>query len=279
MAYKIAISPDDRLAVAICEKTRLEHKFKSEAVIWETATGQVIGRFPIEGATLVTFLDPVFRSDSKELAVAVWESAMLGDNILDHRSWTEVQLWDLDNHQITNQFGVPIRGLAYRPGTTELATWSDKGIDFWLSQQFSLPRLSIKNQAAVKWAAFFPSGDRFVALSPKGFDPSDQSISGEVLSFDPTDGRRIGAETYTGLIGPINAVVFTRDGKRFVTATKDRTIRLWDVQTGQENFLLEELASEGTALAFSGDDRFLYCGCADGSIYSWDAGHLSDGVK
>jgi WD40 repeat protein len=36
-----------------------------------------------------------------------------------------------------------------------------------------------------------------------------------------------------GHTGGVNAIAFDRDGSRFVSASSDRTVRLWDAATGQ----------------------------------------------
>src|SRR2546421_12303106 len=67
----------------------------------------------------------------------------------------------------------------------------------------------------------------------------------------------------------ITGGVFTPDGKRFLTASEDRTIRAWDVADGKELFALHGQTAGINALALAGD-HLLISGGEDGSLFLWD---------
>jgi serine/threonine protein kinase/WD40 repeat protein len=69
----------------------------------------------------------------------------------------------------------------------------------------------------------------------------------------------------------VPSVAFSPDGQLLASASKDRTVKVWDAGTGQ---LLHTLAGHTAAIegvAFSPDGRLLASGDFQGAIYLWDA--------
>lgn len=69
----------------------------------------------------------------------------------------------------------------------------------------------------------------------------------------------------------IYVVRFSPDGKRFVTGSADRTIRLWDTVSVKELAVLKGHKDAVSSLAFSPDEKFLVSAGWDGEIRIWDA--------
>jgi WD40 repeat protein len=64
--------------------------------------------------------------------------------------------------------------------------------------------------------------------------------------------------------------VFSRDGKWLASASGDKSIKLWDAQSGQELFSLEGHNRWVAGVHFSPDGKRLASAGADGVIRLWD---------
>jgi WD40 repeat protein len=72
----------------------------------------------------------------------------------------------------------------------------------------------------------------------------------------------------------VNSVAFSPDGKRLASASCDKTVRVWDAQTGQEILILKGHTDCVTCVAFSPDGKRLASATGHGSgneVKVWDA--------
>ena len=78
----------------------------------------------------------------------------------------------------------------------------------------------------------------------------------------------------------VNAVAFTRDGATLVSASTDRTIRHWDVTTGQEvpNSVMGPARAAVMCLTFSPNGQWMASGSIDNLVSLWNA-HTGDREK
>ena len=66
------------------------------------------------------------------------------------------------------------------------------------------------------------------------------------------------------------SVTFSPDGLLIASGGVDRTVRLWDVQTGEEIWRLSPYTFDVYSVAFSSDGRWIASGGADRTVRLWD---------
>jgi WD40 repeat protein len=66
-------------------------------------------------------------------------------------------------------------------------------------------------------------------------------------------------------------VAFSPDGKRIVSGSVDKTVKVWEVQTGKELFTLQGHTGLVQSVAFSPDGSQILSGSWDGTVKVWNA--------
>src|SRR6476469_5472438 len=68
----------------------------------------------------------------------------------------------------------------------------------------------------------------------------------------------------------VNAVAVTTDGKRVISGSADKTIKVWDLATGKEEFTLKGHTYWVNAVAVTADGRHVISGSKDNTLKVWD---------
>ena len=76
--------------------------------------------------------------------------------------------------------------------------------------------------------------------------------------------------TCYGHLNHVNCVVFSPDGTRIASASTDKTIRIWNAQTGEEVATLTGHTAAVVTVAYSPDGSKLASGSDDSTIRLWD---------
>lgn len=105
------------------------------------------------------------------------------------------------------------------------------------------------------------------------FDPENKFAAAEIyslLSCEPNAQAPWPLSILKVQPGNINEIEFTPDGRSVMTASTDKTVCFWDVNTGGRP--LPPLMHDGAVnkALFSPDGRWLATGCSNGSLYVWE---------
>jgi WD40 repeat protein len=112
-----------------------------------------------------------------------------------------------------------------------------------------------------------------VALSPEGKTVATGGFDHTVKLWDAATGKLAAPPEGKSSVrhkGPVLALACSADGA-LASASADRTVRLFDLETMQETAVLEGHTDAVWAVAFSGDGKTLATGSSDGTVKLWDA--------
>jgi WD40 repeat protein len=77
-------------------------------------------------------------------------------------------------------------------------------------------------------------------------------------------------EAFQAHTAPVNAAVYSSDGRYVITAGADQLVKIWDAKTGEEVRTLAGHTGQVLSVAVSPDDRLLVSAAADNTLRLWD---------
>ena len=184
-------------------------------------------------------------------------------------------LWDLaaiaPKHTITGHTS-PITSVSFSPDGKTLASASREDIRFW-----DVERAALKDRR-------YPPGAYSIAFSPNPRVETNTGISLETLAVggliyqpwkialsDTTTGEQV--QEFIGHTDTVNSIAFETTARELVSGSRDKTIRLWDVEKGNTRQTLTGHTDSVLTLAvnpYALSDVHLASGSADKTIRLWN---------
>jgi WD40 repeat protein len=277
---EVAFSPDG--------KRILTGGFHGIATVWDTETGQ-------ELRSLKGFNGPItsvaFRADGKRILIGsgnvetkVWDGET-GQEVLSLKGSSPVsrvaftpdgkriltghpdgtaKVWDAELGQEIHSLkghSADVSCVAVSSDSKRILTGSrDKTVKVWDAEKGQVIHTLKGHISQVISVTFSPDGKRIVT-GGGGFDDPLRPLGGEVKVWEAETGQEI--LSLKGHTDGVTCVVFSPDGKRIVSCTKDiihphtkpGELKMWDAQTGHETLTLKGHNAGEACVAFSPDGK------------------------
>jgi WD40 repeat protein len=275
--WGVTFSPNGRLLASAGD----DHS----VLLWNPDDGQVVRK--LQGHT-----GPVrsvaFRPDGKVLASASKDGT--------------IKLWDAERgdvlHTLAGHKGGAL-AVAFAPGGKRLASaGADAVVRLWDPDQGALVRELSGHTREVHGVAFSADGKLLVSAGSDGtvrtWDPASgqprtvylpgQATALYGVAFGPGGQIATAGEdhhlrvwdgsvmrTFRGHQNHVQGVAFSPDGRRVATASRDRTVKLWKIDTDQQFRAFLGPGAPMLGARFSPDGRRLTSVAEDGTVREWDA--------
>jgi len=234
--------------------------------IWDAMTGKEIRTLSGHSGTVSSL---AFSPDGKTIASGSWKIIKLWDaatgrelcTLSGHSNWVnsvafspngktivsgsiEVKFWDVETGRELHSFPVTVlaSSVAFNPDGKSVV------LGLYCDSIKLIDTVTGKEIRAFPWHSLWVNS---VAFSPDG----KTVISGgdnTIKLCDVATGRQM--HTFSGHLDNVCSIAFSPDGKQIISASKDGTIRLWDVATGKEI---------AAFISFSGSDSQLISASRD----------------
>ncbi len=154
-----------------------------------------------------------------------------------------------------------VNSVAIHPKGKLIASASDdKTVNLW-SLESGKQVITLKGHTDnVITVSFSPDGK---VLASSG-DINDKTVKLWFLS----ENRNITLKGHSDWFGGIDSIAFTSDSKLIASGSKDKTIKIWQVDTGKELMTLNGHSDHITSIAISSDNKLLASASKDKTVNS-----------
>jgi WD40 repeat protein len=241
-ATRIVVLPDGKRALSIGEAPRL----------WDLKTGK-----NLYNNSHCSGLGLSVSSNGKRFAST---------------SRNDVLVWDLESQKILVRaypgHGDLVRVAALSPdGKTLFTGGDDTDVRFWDVDSGKPAAKPKKGKDYCRWAVWSPDGKSVAAAH---FEKTDARHPGVLRLWDSKIGEPIWESKPHSMM--ITSVAFSTDGKRLVTGSADKTIRILDSSNGKELAVLKGHTTGVASVVFTPDGKRVVSagGGDDRTVRVWD---------
>ena len=188
-----------------------------------------------------------------------------GKRIISSSLDNTVRIWDVMNGkmlEIIEGFAYGSACAMFSPDGKLFLTYDNAKMEIWDAQSYELLHILDAPAQAENPIAFSPGCELIVTLT--------FGLHGELQIWDAITGEKVGGRL-EGHGKNVTSISFSPDGVLLATASKDRTVRIWNVADGKELHVLVGHASDVTKVSFSSDGKRIFSASdSDGTAMVWD---------
>jgi WD40 repeat protein len=247
---------------------------------------------------------------SRDNTIKIWDlESKVPLKIFNHGSWirallwsdniivsagddNKIKIWDVKtetgNPQVLGEHEDIIRTIAFNPDRRKIVSGSDDTtLKTWDISKWECIRTHIGHKDSIKTVAWSPDGEKLYSSSSdktvKVWDVSKVTYINDLPdTWDSIGMRTIEANSGSDLADSCNFTMFgdeatlkslawSPDGNKIATASRDRTLKIWAVETGECLAVLFGHESTVRAVAWSPDGKKILSGSRDKTLKIWDA--------
>jgi WD40 repeat protein len=194
-----------------------------------------------------------------------------GNHVLSYSSHSFLRIWDAKtgvcNHTlIGHRDGVLLYRVAYSPqGDQIVSNEEDATVRVWDACTGECRQIFIGHEMRANTVAYSPKGNQIATGG-----------NGPVKAWDTKAGTCL--RTLTGHTETVKQVVYSSRGDVLVSASYDKSVRLWDVTSGQCRAMIQEYKSGVTDMAWieTSGINYLVVACEDRFVGMWQVKGDSD---
>ena len=272
---QLRISPDRRWLAALDPGSLRIWSVEQRTLVKEWTSyswGRALAWSPDSSLLAVGDDDTLIVQDFAQGAIQ-WNSEQVGD-LLVSLAWSsdgksiagahlpkQVRIWDVGSQNEVAAFEIPNppHDVAWHPGGRELAVTCTKHLMIWNAEREQIvARKSFAGDEGPNGIAWHPSGTRIAF-----------GMGHPEFYVGIWDLRKDTVLKLMGHPDEVWAVAWNADGSLLASAGHDRTIHIWDGDTGELVRVLDGHRRSVTGLCWSSDGQTLFSSDEEGRINAW----------
>ena len=289
--HRILVRPGGQRVISI--KIQLEHP--SELKVWNATTGEE--KLTLNGHTNSVY-SVAFHPEGKHIisgsrdgTAKIWDvhtgdelrtitghaSAIStatfspdGTRIVTGGQNGSLKVWDANDGSelfALERHTNAVEALVFHPDGRRVITGSHDGsIKIWDTALRQAPRTIVTKKGKFRSVGMSPNGRTIVFTDQLGI------LKRKVRNIWIVDADTLAPlRILQGHRGDITSIAFSRDGLRFVTGSRDKTAKIWDLRSGRQLATLRGHSAFVESVAFSPDGSRIATGSWDNTVKVWDS--------